>query len=119
MKNPFPAFRDFVNDMFQPGWDKEKIFSFMKTQWGMLSGGERKYIYILILMSIEREWYMLDEPFAFLDDEKRQIIWHLINFKTAHGKGVILTSHGNEIENIPSHVNIIDLGKSNQNRESF
>ena len=111
IKNPLSIFNDFIDNIFQDRWDKGKIASLMKKQWGMLSGGERKYIYILILMSIEREWYILDEPFAFLDDEKREIIWYLINIKTAQGKGIILTSHGNEIENIPSDANIIDLGQ--------
>ena len=106
-----PLLNDFIDNIFQDRWDKGKIALLMKKQWGMLSGGERKYIYILILMSIEREWYILDEPFAFLDDEKREIIWYLINIKTAQGKGIILTSHGNEIENIPSDANIIDLGQ--------
>lgn len=112
IKNPLSVFWNFINEIFQPIWDKEKISLLMKKQWGMLSGGEKKYIYILILISVEREWYILDEPFAFLDNEKKSIIWHLINYKVAKGNGIILTSHDNQIDNIPSRIHIIDLEKS-------
>ena len=49
IKNPLSIFNDFIDNIFQDRWDKGKIASLMKKQWGMLSGGERKYIYILIL----------------------------------------------------------------------
>ena len=64
----------------------ENVKKLSKKQWGMLSGGERKLIYILILMSINREWYILDEPFAFLDTMKKNMIWDVIDKKFSRGK---------------------------------
>ena len=77
----------------------------MTIQWGMLSGGERKFLYTAILMSIDREWYILDEPFAYVDKSKKKVIWAIINQKIKDGKGIILTSH--EDETIEKYANEI------------
>ena len=38
----------------------------------------------------------LDEPFAFLDTMKKNMIWAMIDEKLAEGKGVIIVSHEDE-----------------------
>lgn len=85
----------------------EHVRTLLKKQWGMLSGGERKLIYILILMSINREWYILDEPFAFLDTMKKNMIWAVIDEKLAEGKGVIIVSHEDEQDRLKNTARII------------
>ncbi|EKL7568420.1 ATP-binding cassette domain-containing protein, partial [Enterococcus faecalis] len=52
---------------------REDVDKLLKKQWGMLSGGEKKFLYALILMSLEREWYILDEPFAFIDKKRKKM----------------------------------------------
>ena len=75
----------------------------------MMSGGEKKFIYIVILLSVERDWYILDEPFAFLDGDKKDIIWKMINEKISEEKGIILTSHEHEINRLNKVANIVDM----------
>lgn len=73
--------------------DREYVNMLLKKQWGMLSGGEKKFLYALILMSLEREWYILDEPFAFVDKKRKKLLNKIINIRVSQGKGIILTTH--------------------------
>lgn len=85
-------------------WDK---------QVGYLSGGEKKLVYFYIIMSLEREWYLLDEPFAGVDKSRKEIMKKVINSRLKEDKGIILVTHENDnaddfinykvcmIENIP------------------
>lgn len=86
-------FEQFIERFTQENQSVDNVKKLLKKQWGMLSGGERKLIYILILMSIDREWYILDEPFAFLDTMKKNIIWEVIDEKIGEGKGIITAVH--------------------------
>lgn len=43
-------------------------------------------------MSLEREWYILDEPFAFVD-KKEKMLYKIIDIKISEDKGIILTTH--------------------------
>ncbi|EGO8200431.1 ATP-binding cassette domain-containing protein [Enterococcus faecalis] len=72
---------------------REDVDKLLKKQWGMLSGGEKKFLYALILMSLEREWYILDEPFAFIDKKRKKMLYKTIDIKISEGKGIILTTH--------------------------
>lgn len=65
----------------------------MSKPWGSLSGGERKFLYIIILLSLNREWYILDEPFANLDNSKKTSLWNIIDKKLHNGNGIIISSH--------------------------
>lgn len=87
--------------------DNGHIDDLLKKQWGMLSSGEKKYLYFMILLSIEREWYILDEPFAFVDNEKKEIMWKVICNKIEQGKGVILTSHENDDNLKNNNANVV------------
>ena len=102
-------FELFVERFENENWNKEDVHHLLKKQWGMLSGGEKKFIYILILMSIDRSWYILDEPFAFLDTNKKDIIWKLIDYKIIEGKGIILTSHEDETKRIQNTSHVVDI----------
>lgn len=102
-------FELFVEGFEHKSWIHTDVFLLLKKQWGKLSGGERKFIYILILMSIDREWYILDEPFAFLDSIKKDIIWKIINYRLSEGKGVILTSHEDETKRVQVAADVMDI----------
>ena len=86
----------------------QRIFS---QKWGTLSGGERKIIYILSLLMTEKEWYILDEPFANLDIEKKQMLLNVIDLKLRLKKNIIITSHDlNDIlENKCNHYINLDV----------
>lgn len=81
----------------------------LDKQWGMLSGGEKKYLYSIILLSLEREWYILDEPFAFVDNEKKEVLWKVMKEMAAEGKGIILTSHEKDENLYGNDINVIDM----------
>ncbi|TQA59133.1 ABC transporter ATP-binding protein, partial [Enterococcus faecalis] len=49
--------------------------------------------YALILMSLEREWDILDEPFACIDKKRKKMLYKIIDIKISEGKGIILTTH--------------------------
>lgn len=81
----------------------------LEKQWGMLSGGERRYLYTIILLSLEKDWYILDEPFAFVDEEKKKRLWKLIEEKADAGKGIILTSHEKDVISKRRDINFIQM----------
>ena len=102
-------FEQFIERFTQENRSVDNVKKLLKKQWGMLSGGERKLIYILILMSIDREWYILDEPFAFLDTMKKNIIWEVIDEKIGEGKGIILVSHEDDQDRLKNASQIISM----------
>ena len=63
----------------------------------------------MVLLSLDREWYILDEPFAYLDTEKKEILWKVIEAFTSEGKGVILTSHEEDSRINGSDIHVINL----------
>lgn len=85
-KQKVSYFWKFIEKFYDYKWGETEVKEVLKKQWGMMSGGEKKFIYIIILLSIEREWYILDEPFAFLDKDKKDIIWKMIHEKISQKK---------------------------------
>lgn len=71
----------------------DEIRKILNKRWGILSGGERKFIYALIILSIERKCYIMDEPFAYVDYDKKKVLIDIIKKKLRDGKSVIVTSH--------------------------
>ncbi|EMF0403762.1 hypothetical protein JMQ83_002659, partial [Enterococcus faecium] len=69
---------------------------YKKKKLGLLSGGERRLVYILSILSIERKWYILDEPFSNLDQETREVLMVIIKTMNKERKAnFILTAHEN------------------------
>lgn len=46
-----------------------------------------------IITFIDREWYILDEPFAGVDEEGVCFMKNVISELNKKGKGIIITSH--------------------------
>lgn len=69
------------------------IMNIMKKKWGILSGGERRFVYLLIMLSLSRECYIIDEPFVFLDNTKKQVIIKIIKSRLSENRDIILSSH--------------------------
>lgn len=108
IKNMTKYFNEYINHYYRINEDKTYIDKLMKKQWGMLSGGEKNFLYAVILLSLDREWYILDEPFAFVDENRKKILWVMILKKVKENKGVILSSH-EEQEWIEQRADIIDI----------
>ena len=83
------AFKKFTQKYF-PDFSYEEI---AHTKLGMLSGGERRFIYILTILSIERKWYILDEPFTNIDKDRRETLKEIIVSMSNFGSNFIITSH--------------------------
>ena len=61
---------------------------------GILSGGERQFLYLLSILCLDRDWYILDEPFNELDDEKcKQIANIILYLHKQEFKNFLITSH--------------------------
>nr|WP_244877118.1 ABC transporter ATP-binding protein [Brochothrix thermosphacta] len=82
----------------------------LKKQWGMLSGGEKRFLYVIILLSLDKDWYILDEPFASIDKKRKLLLYKLINVKLAEGKGIILTTHEESEEVLSAIDTILEMG---------
>ncbi len=81
---------EFFRDFFYSQEKTEKLWS---TPIGMLSGGERAKVFFNIIAFIDREWYILDEPFAGVDEEGVCFMKNVISELNKKGKGIIITSH--------------------------
>lgn len=58
-----------------------------------LSGGEFKFLYLILLLFTDKKLYLLDEPFNELDKEKAKYIANLIKDLNKNGKKIIITNH--------------------------
>lgn len=83
-----------------------------QQQIGYLSGGEKKLIYFLMLLSMDFEWYLLDEPFAGIDKDNRKYMKGIIDRRITEGRGFIIVSHQEEyLDDLKEYVpyNIKDI----------
>ena len=87
------VFEHYVTSFYGESEESQILFQLMEKQWGMLSSGEKNFLYTIILLSLQREWYILDEPFTFIDENRKKLLWDMIKAKVYAGHGIILTSH--------------------------
>lgn len=68
------------------------VADFEQTQCGKLSGGQRKYLEILLIAYLSHPFLLLDEPFSMIDPKYKDLIKELLlNLK--EDKGILLTDH--------------------------
>ena len=108
IKNGKAAFENYIKSFYGKSEKSQFVFELIGKQWGMLSCGEKNFLYAVILLSLQREWYILDEPFAFIDENRKELLWDMIRAKIYSGKGIILTSH-EEQERIEKWAYIIEF----------
>jgi len=58
-----------------------------------LSGGERRFLEILLIISLDRDFILLDEPFSGVEPRIIERIMEQIKNESEKGKGVLLTDH--------------------------
>lgn len=58
-----------------------------------LSGGELRYLEIKLLFSLERDYYLLDEPFTGVEPNLIDILCKFIINQKNLGKGILITDH--------------------------
>lgn len=84
----------------------EKIW---KRPIGMLSGGEQAKLFFLAITCLEREWYLLDEPFSGVDTKGKDMMIEVIQMLVQKQRGVIITSHEEDIVYKLGDVNTVYL----------
>lgn len=75
---------------------KELFEKIWNTPIGMLSGGERTKLFFSIFTCLERDWYILDEPFSGVDSSGKAFMIDIIKNLEKKGKGIIITTHETE-----------------------
>ncbi len=78
-------------------------------QVGKLSGGEEKLLFFSIISSMEKKWYIFDEPFASVDKTNREIIIEIMKGLIEKERNIIITSHMDEFLISFEEVHIISL----------
>jgi len=58
-----------------------------------LSGGELRYLEIMLLLELNRDYYLLDEPFSGIEPIMIEKIIELIIEAKEHNKGILITDH--------------------------
>ncbi|MBI4976628.1 MAG: ABC transporter ATP-binding protein [Spirochaetes bacterium] len=90
--------------------DDERIRPLWRQRFGMLSGGEKKYFEVLLLMYSRAQFLLLDEPFAGIDPIYQGIISAAI-MENRKKKGFIITDHHyRNIMNITSALTMLRNG---------
>lgn len=81
---------------------------------GSLSKGNQEIVQIIMLLSIDADLYLLDEPFSAVDIFRRELIQQIVidlSFRNEHAS-IMITSHLiNEIEPMLSRVIYLDDGQ--------
>lgn len=89
--------------------DKFDFSALWNKPLGMMSGGERKLLYFSAITMLKREWYILDEPFAAIDKNGKDILIDIITNLVKLGKGILLVSHEDTKLNLFADKNEIHL----------
>ncbi|MBI5326280.1 MAG: ATP-binding cassette domain-containing protein [Ignavibacteriae bacterium] len=69
------------------------INSILNNKIYSLSGGERRILEILLVLSLKRDYVFLDEPFTGLSPLNIEQISDIIKNEAAEGKGIIICDH--------------------------
>jgi ABC-2 type transport system ATP-binding protein len=62
-------------------------------RFGRCSGGERAWLLCALMLFLDRELYLLDEPTVGVDPEFRALIWNRIRLRAREGKTILVSSH--------------------------
>ncbi len=113
----------FNKKMFQEDSVIEKLYY---NKINSLSGGELRYFEIKLLLELNREYYLLDEPFSGIEPIMiEKIITMLLKEKLAN-KGILITDHLyryvkeiNDISYVLKNGNCYTINKDNIDIELF
>ncbi len=97
-------------------FDKVNIYdrfidSVRKHEIKKLSFGDRRYLEAILILSLDREYYLLDEPFTGLEPLRIEAIIQLLINKKNEGKGILLSDHYNHyVKQISDHSYLMENG---------
>lgn len=76
-----------------PIWDDESR-ALLNRSVRLLSGGENQWVKILMMRSLKSDVWLLDEPFQFLDVQRRNELKFCLSQWLEAGKFLIFSHHG-------------------------
>ena len=65
-----------------------------------LSDGTKKKISILIIFLINPSFFILDEPFTYLDDKSSKVLIELIKLQISKGNSFLIADNSSAINNL-------------------
>lgn len=97
LENKIPSLSSFAkNHVF--------LMKNRKTKIGLLSTGEKRFLEIVLLFSLDRQFYLLDEPFTGVEPNLVDTLEDFLILQKNNGKGILLTDH-----NYRHVANIVDF----------
>lgn len=73
--------------------DDQIIAKYLNQKIHSLSSGERRYLEIRLILSLNRQIVLLDEPFTGLEPIKIERVVQLIKCEKENGRAIMLTDH--------------------------
>lgn len=108
-------FNEFKNKIDFNQWDLNQL---LEKKINLLSGGENQIVKIISSLLIEKDIYLLDEPFTFLDSKRGELLKKLIIELTNLNKKVVIVEHDllrlqslSDIVYTFKDNNLVELGK--------
>ncbi|WP_338777964.1 ABC transporter ATP-binding protein [Metabacillus sp. FJAT-52054] len=111
-------FMEFMED-FYPNWNRERAFEllhFFKLNKGdkisCLSKGNAAKASLLMGLSLDTDYLLMDEPFSGIDIFSREQITNVFTSHLIEGRGVIITTHEiQDIEHLIDRVVLLENGR--------
>lgn len=114
---------DFSEKAFK---DDSQIGKLFFNKINSLSGGELRYLEIKLIFELNREYYLLDEPFSGIEPIMIEKIISLILEEKSNNKGILITDHFyryvkeiNDISYILRNGLCYEINKDNIDKELF
>jgi ABC-2 type transport system ATP-binding protein len=80
-------------EQFSLLWEKFGLEKKEDRLISVLSGGEAQAVKLCLSLSKESDFYLLDEPLQFLDEEKRNVLIEFLETLRCQGKSLIIVEH--------------------------
>lgn len=90
-----------------------RIHELLHSRVIQLSGGERRYLELKLILALERTFVLLDEPFSELEPIYKQYVREAIGAAAEAGAGVVVTDHDyQQILQVSSRVVLMHGGET-------
>lgn len=84
---------EIIPDLDNYSKNDELVKKILSQKISTLSGGELRYLEIKLIFSLNRDYYLLDEPFTGIEPKIIDQITNVILNNKSKGKGILLTDH--------------------------
>lgn len=86
---------DFKN--FNYDFKNELLIEILEKSINDLSGGENQILKLIVALSFDSDFYILDEPSTYLDEQKVSTVKKLISEKRKSSKTVLIVEHRSQL----------------------